>query len=183
MPRRHVDLFDGFASFAALHAAAKKAVLGKRRKPGAAAFFANLERKLLTLERELQSGSYRPGRYVGIRIKDPKAPCRRVVRGGAWNNNPRNLRSACRNRNTTDNRNNNQGFRLARTCFAGAVGIMVPAGVHLTFRVVHDEHGRVRGGARYHGGACPGRHTGSDRRRRLLIPAFPRLSATAYAAP
>src|SRR5688572_21387723 len=70
------------------------------------------------------------------------APFRRVLRGN-------------RNRNTTDNRNNNSGFRLARTSFAGAVGTMVPAGVHLTFRAVHDEHGRGRDGARYRGGACP----------------------------
>ena len=40
---------------------------------------------------------------------------RRVLRGGSWNNKPRNLRSANRNRNTTDNRNNNNGFRVART--------------------------------------------------------------------
>ena len=39
----------------------------------------------------------------------------RVVRGGSWNNNPRNLRAAYRNRNTTGNRNNNSGFRVART--------------------------------------------------------------------
>ncbi|GAB4266446.1 MAG: hypothetical protein Kow0054_29830 [Deferrisoma sp.] len=37
---------------------------------------------------------------------------RRVVRGGSWNNKPRNVRAANRNRNTPDNRNNNQGFRL-----------------------------------------------------------------------
>ena len=36
-------------------------------------------------------------------------------RGGSWNNEPRNVRSANRNRNTTDNRNNNLGFRLAST--------------------------------------------------------------------
>ncbi|HUW33692.1 MAG TPA: hypothetical protein VM223_18950 [Planctomycetota bacterium] len=35
------------------------------------------------------------------------------MRGGSWNNNPRNCRSANRNRNTPDNRNNNNGFRLA----------------------------------------------------------------------
>ena len=40
---------------------------------------------------------------------------RRVLRGGSWNNKPRNLRSADRNRNTTGNRNNNNGFRVART--------------------------------------------------------------------
>ena len=45
---------------------------------------------------------------------------------------------------------------MARTPFAGAVGIMVPAGVHLTFTPVHDEHGRGRGRARYRSGACLG---------------------------
>ena len=39
----------------------------------------------------------------------------RVLRGGSWNNKPRNLRAANRNRNTTGNRNNNVGFRVART--------------------------------------------------------------------
>ena len=38
------------------------------------------------------------------------SPCRRVLRGGSWNNKPRNLRSANRNRNTTGNRNNNNGL-------------------------------------------------------------------------
>jgi hypothetical protein len=36
----------------------------------------------------------------------------RVLRGGAWNNNPRNCRAANRNNNDPDNRNNNIGFRL-----------------------------------------------------------------------
>ena len=40
----------------------------------------------------------------------------RVLRGGSWNNNPQNLRAANRNRNTTANRNNNNGFRVASTC-------------------------------------------------------------------
>ena len=59
-------------------------------------------------------------------------------------------------------------FRLARTPFAGAVGIMVPAGVHLTFTPVHDEHGWGRGGARYRSGACLG-SLEADRRRWLSI--------------
>ena len=42
-------------------------------------------------------------------------PCRRVLRGGSWLNNPRNLRSANRNRNDVGNRNDNVGFRLAST--------------------------------------------------------------------
>ncbi|MGP0058297.1 MAG: reverse transcriptase/maturase family protein [Beijerinckiaceae bacterium] len=72
MPKRHDDLFDGIANFGALHEAAKRAILGKRKKPGAAAFYANLERELLRLERELRDGRYRPGRYVTIEIKEPK---------------------------------------------------------------------------------------------------------------
>ena len=37
----------------------------------------------------------------------------RVLRGGNWNNNAQNARSANRNNNTPANRNNNNGFRLA----------------------------------------------------------------------
>ena len=37
----------------------------------------------------------------------------RVNRGGSWNNAARNCRSANRNRNSPDNRNNNLGFRVA----------------------------------------------------------------------
>jgi hypothetical protein len=36
-----------------------------------------------------------------------------VNRGGSWNNNARNCRSANRNNNHPDNRNNNLGLRLA----------------------------------------------------------------------
>jgi len=38
----------------------------------------------------------------------------RVKRGGNWNNNAQNCRSANRNNNNPSNRNNNIGFRLAR---------------------------------------------------------------------
>ena len=72
MPLRSDGLFDGIASFNALRIAARKAVKGKRKKPGASAFFANFERELLALERELRDGSYRPGRYVEIVVKSPK---------------------------------------------------------------------------------------------------------------
>jgi len=44
----------------------------------------------------------------------------RVLRGGSWNNKPRNLRSANRNNNTPDNRNNNNGFRLAQAQWRAA---------------------------------------------------------------
>ena len=45
---------------------------GKRKKPGGAAFFANLERELLALERQPHDGSYRPGRYVAFEVNGPK---------------------------------------------------------------------------------------------------------------
>jgi len=43
----------------------------------------------------------------------------RVNRGGSWNNNARNCRSANRNRNTPTNRNNNLGFRVALSSARG----------------------------------------------------------------
>ncbi len=53
MARRHDGLWDDIASFSALMSASRRAIRGKRRKPGAAAFMANLETEILALEREL----------------------------------------------------------------------------------------------------------------------------------
>jgi hypothetical protein len=39
----------------------------------------------------------------------------RALRGGSWNNKPRNVRAANRNNKTPDNRNNNIGLRLAQS--------------------------------------------------------------------
>jgi RNA-directed DNA polymerase len=72
MPKRHNDLFDHIANFPALYNAYRRAVAGKRRKPGAAAFAARLEPNLLRLERELRDRTWRPGRYVRIEVRDPK---------------------------------------------------------------------------------------------------------------
>ena len=69
-------MFARIADFQALHAAARRAVKGKRKKPGAASFFANLERELVALERQLRAGDYRPGRYAAFEVNDPK---RRIV--------------------------------------------------------------------------------------------------------
>jgi hypothetical protein len=42
-----------------------------------------------------------------------------VLRGGAFNNNPQDVRCAYRNNNNPDNRNNNIGFRVVvSTLFA-----------------------------------------------------------------
>lgn len=76
MRKQHNDLFRRIADFGALRQAALIAAKGKHRKPGASSFFANFETELLRLERELQSGAYKPGRYVMIEIYDPK---RRLV--------------------------------------------------------------------------------------------------------
>lgn len=46
--------------------------------------------------------------------EDLSASGSRVIRGGSWNNNPRNLRSTNRNRNEPTNRNNTVGFRCAQ---------------------------------------------------------------------
>ena len=72
MPTRHDDLFRRIANFTALHDAWRKAIRGKRRKPGAAAFTAGLETQLLRLERTLLDRAWRPGNYVTIEIRDPK---------------------------------------------------------------------------------------------------------------
>ncbi|MDA1101879.1 MAG: RNA-directed DNA polymerase [Proteobacteria bacterium] len=69
---RHDDLYNDVANFQALRRAALRAVRGKRRKPGAAAFMANLEGELLRLERQLKDRTYRPGGYISIRVRDPK---------------------------------------------------------------------------------------------------------------
>ena len=42
----------------------------------------------------------------------------RVLRGGSWDNNARNCRSANRNDNDPTNRNDNIGFRLSSTALA-----------------------------------------------------------------
>ncbi|NGZ12020.1 MAG: hypothetical protein CV088_22105 [Nitrospira sp. LK70] len=48
-----------------------------------------------------------------------------MIRGGSWNNKPDNLRVSNRNRNTTDNRNNNLGFRLIQSARTAPVRVPV----------------------------------------------------------
>ena len=54
-----------------------------------------------------------------------------MLRGGSWNNNAENQRPGARNRNNTDNRNNNNGFRVAST-------------PHSRSRRGHGRYGRTR---------------------------------------
>jgi formylglycine-generating enzyme required for sulfatase activity len=44
----------------------------------------------------------------------------RVLRGGSWNDDPQNIRSAARDWNQPGNRNNSIGFRVARTLLSSA---------------------------------------------------------------
>ena len=43
----------------------------------------------------------------------------RVIRGGSWDNNARNLRAANRNNDDPGNRNPNVGARLVSSCLIG----------------------------------------------------------------
>ena len=58
---------------------------------------------------------YQAAYPTGNPVIDPTGPASgssRVRRGGSWNNDGTNLRSAKRNNNTPSNRNNNIGFRV-----------------------------------------------------------------------
>ncbi len=68
----HKHLWERLRSFENLAAAAREALLGKRGKPAGARFFADWEREVVRLERELREGSYRPGAYFYFTITDPK---------------------------------------------------------------------------------------------------------------
>ena len=72
MAKKADALFERIASFAALRCAAMKAIKGKRAKPGAAGFMANLEKNLIVIEARLQSGTWRSGGYTEIEIFEPK---------------------------------------------------------------------------------------------------------------
>lgn len=72
MPKKHNHLFEEIASFRALHVAAMRAICGKRSKPGAAGFMANIEKNLLRIERALREGSWRGGGYTIIDVREPK---------------------------------------------------------------------------------------------------------------
>lgn len=53
----------------------------------------------------------------------------RVIRGGSWNSNARNVRAAYRNGNHPDNRNDNLGLRLAALWPMAADQVSIASGV------------------------------------------------------
>lgn len=70
--RRLGHLWPHVASFENLLRAFRKARKGKRRNPAVASFELNLERELLRLQRELESGEYQPGNYRLFSIYERK---------------------------------------------------------------------------------------------------------------
>lgn len=62
------DLF----SFAALLAAAKRAMRAKRRRRSVARYALELEPRLIALQARLMAGTFRPQRPVLLRVHDPK---------------------------------------------------------------------------------------------------------------
>lgn len=67
-----LGLFDEVAGFAPLLAAARRAARGKRERPDAAAFFYHLETWLLHLGDALYAGTWRPGGYRKVLVREPK---------------------------------------------------------------------------------------------------------------
>ncbi|HMQ59318.1 MAG TPA: reverse transcriptase/maturase family protein [Flavilitoribacter sp.] len=70
--RRINGLFDGFTSFQNLLVAYKKAHKGTRRTEESSAFFFNLEKELLQIQKELLKLTYQPRAYRYFKIHDPK---------------------------------------------------------------------------------------------------------------
>lgn len=75
--KRHKVLFDRVVCFENLHAAARKALCGRRTRSPGFEFLLELERELIELREELLSGSYLPGDYHYFQIYEPK--CRTVA--------------------------------------------------------------------------------------------------------
>ena len=70
--KRHKHLYEKVCSFENLHAAAVKALRGKRRNRPGSGFFAEMEDELPALREELLSGTYRHGGYSYFPIHEPK---------------------------------------------------------------------------------------------------------------
>ena len=69
---RHKNLFTQVYAFENLLQAARQAQRGKRFLPATLAFNHRIETELLRLQRELQTGTYRPGPFRSFTIRDPK---------------------------------------------------------------------------------------------------------------
>jgi retron-type reverse transcriptase len=70
--KRAGGLWDKLIAFENLHEAARRAALGKRKRPDVAAFLMEQEAELVRLRRALESGEYRPGPYRQFSVLEPK---------------------------------------------------------------------------------------------------------------
>jgi len=71
--KRVGGLWETLVSFENMHEAARRAALGKKKRPDVAAFLLNEETELVGLRRELHSGAYRPGVYREFMVRDFKS--------------------------------------------------------------------------------------------------------------
>lgn len=70
--KRVGGLWEKVVSFENLHEAARRAALGKRKRPDVAAFLMNAETELVCLRRELQAREYQPGPYREFLVHEAK---------------------------------------------------------------------------------------------------------------
>ena len=70
--KRHGRLFERITAFDNLLLAANRALKGKKRKRGAAAFYFDMENELLVIEKELRNGRYAPMPYRDFHVYEPK---------------------------------------------------------------------------------------------------------------
>jgi retron-type reverse transcriptase len=70
--KRIGNLWDALLSWENLYEAARRAALGKRKRPDVAAFLFNLEPEVIALRRELEEDSYVPGPYRTFTVLEPK---------------------------------------------------------------------------------------------------------------
>ncbi len=82
-------------------------------------------------------------RNVGVKISCILSMGSAIKSGGSWNLNPRHCRSAYRNHNNPDNRNNNSGFRV---CCAAPSTLLLPAmaGQNWQMGICQAYHRRVQ---------------------------------------
>ena len=101
--KRHGHLWKRMISFYHLLRSAETARQGKRYRPAVSSFDFDLTPIACGADFFVQWDS------------SGRRPNRRVLRGGAFNNEADNCRSAIRNNRQPDNRNNNIGFRVSST--------------------------------------------------------------------
>jgi len=69
---KHPTLYSQISSFENIYLAYRKARRGKRQHESVAAFEFDQERELLRLRDELQTQTWKPGKYHSFYIHDPK---------------------------------------------------------------------------------------------------------------